>query len=217
MKGKIRKNTTEHVDEKTTEHIAQQMTVTHITAACKLKYLHAFEIEYMDKKGVTRKWELVSRQNIERLNAEIFESIKFSDGTMIFATNREKTHVVLLREFRVSAGHDIYMLPAGLSDGDEPIEITSVREFKEETGMNFEYVSKAPPRYTSVGIINERVEIAFGYYSGEPSTVFQSDNESAEILFVDCDMAKQILQNEDVSVRSALLLEHFFNLNDFFI
>lgn len=193
------------------------MKVTQITAIDKLNYLHAFEIKYMDKKGTTRTWELVSRHNIDRLSAEIFDEERFSDGTMIFATNREKTHVILLREFRISAGHDIYMLPAGLSDGDESLKVTSVREFKEETGMDFEYVSKAPPRYASVGITNERVEIAFGYYSGEPSTAFQSDNEAAEILFVDREMAIQILENEDVSVRSALLLEHFFNLNAFFI
>lgn len=205
MEDKIRKNSTE-----------QTMNVTRVTAIEKLKYLHAFEIEYTDKKGVVRSWELISRQNIGRLSAEIFDNERFSDGTMIFATNREKTHVVLLREFRVSAGHYVYMLPAGLSDGDEPLEVTSMREFKEETGMDFEYVSKAPPRYASVGITNERVEIAFGYYSGEPSTEFQSDNEAAEILFVDRSMAMQILENEDVSVRSALLLEHFFNLNDFF-
>ena len=193
------------------------MKVTRITAIDKLNYLHAFEIEYRDKKGSSRTWELVSRHNIDRLSAENFDEERISDGTMILATNREKTHVVLLREFRISAGHDIYMLPAGLSDGDELVEVTSVREFKEETGMDFEYVSKAPPRYASVGITNERVEIAFGYYSGEPSTAFQSDNEAAEILFVDREMAIQILENEDVSVRSALLLEHFFNLNDFFI
>jgi ADP-ribose pyrophosphatase len=193
------------------------MKVTQITAIDKLNYLHAFEIKYMDKKGSPRTWELVSRHNIDRLSAEIFDEERFSDGTMIFATNREKTHVVLLREFRISAGHDIFMLPAGLSDGDEPVEVTSAREFKEETGMAFEFVSKAPPRYASVGITNERVEIAFGYYSGEPSTAFQSDNEAAEILFVDREMAIQILENEDVSVRSALLLEHFFNLNDFFM
>lgn len=193
------------------------MKVTQITAIDKLNYLHAFEIMYLDKKGSSRTWELVSRHNIDRLSAEIFDEERFSDGTMIFATNREKTHVVLLKEFRISAGHDIYMLPAGLSDGDEPVEVTSVREFKEETGLTFEFVSKAPPRYASVGITNERVEIAFGYYSGEPSTAFQSDNEAAEILFVDREMAIQILKNEDVSVRSALLLEHFFNLNDFFM
>lgn len=193
----------------------KHMKVTQITAIDKLAYLHAFEIGYTDKKGGDRKWELVSRESISRLQAEIFEGKVFSDGVMVFATNREKTHVVMLREFRVSAGHDIYMLPAGLSDGDEPLEVTSRREFKEETGMDFEYVAKAPPRYASVGITNERVEIAFGYYSGSPSTAFQCDNEDADILLVDRDMAQQILSNEDISVRSALLLEHFFNLNDF--
>jgi len=202
--------------QKNADKNSDLMQVTHITAVDKLKFLNAFEITYTDKKGASRIWELVSRQSIQRLHDEIFSGRRVSDGTMIFATNRERTHVVLLKEYRVSAGHAIYMLPAGLADGNEAIEETSKREFKEETGMDFEYVAKAPPRYTSVGITNERVEIAFGYYSGMQSMAFQSDNEWAEILLVDRSMAQQLLENEDVSVRTAQLLEHFFNLNDFF-
>ncbi|HAS73522.1 MAG TPA: hypothetical protein DCS67_05200 [Clostridiales bacterium UBA8960] len=191
------------------------LKVTGIRPLEKLTYLKGFEIEYLNKKGKTKVWELISRQGLNRLEDEVFRGKVYSDGAMIFATNYERTHVVMLREFRVSAGHHVYMLPAGLSDGDEGIEATSVREFKEETGMAFEYVAKAPPRYASVGIVNERVEIAFGYYSGTPSTLFQSEDEEAEVVLVDRNMAMHILENEDVAIRSALLIEHFFNLNPF--
>lgn len=192
-----------------------KMKVTRIKSIDKMAYLNAFQIEYINKIGKPKIWELVSRQGIDRLEKEILRGEVFSDGAMIFATNPERTHVVMLREYRVSAGHYVYMLPAGLSDGDEPVEVTSKREFKEETGMDFEFVSKAPPRYASVGIVNERVEIAFGYFRGEPSSRFQSDDEDAEVILVDRELARKILESEDVAIRSALLLENFFGLNPF--
>lgn len=193
-----------------------KLTIKRITEVDRLHYLKGFRIDYVNREGADKSWELVSRQGIDRLREEIDHGKRFSDGAMIFATNREKTHVVMLREYRVSAGRTIYMLPAGLSDGDEPVSVTSVREFKEETGMDFEFVMSDVPRYASVGIINECVEIAYGYYSGEPSNSHQSPDEEAEIIFVDRHMAQHILEHEDIAIRSALLLRHFFNLNSFF-
>lgn len=180
-----------------------------------LKYLKAFEIEYIDKKGQMRTWEIASRNGIERIENELFSGKVYSDGAMIFATNPEKTHVVLLKEFRVSAGKYLYMLPAGLCDANESIEITSAREFKEETGMNFQFVKASPARYISVGIVNERIEVAYGYYSGTPSKEYLTDEEDAEVVLVDKKMAKELLEQEDVTLRTALLLESFFGLNSF--
>lgn len=193
-----------------------KLTIKKIEQIEKLKYLNAFEITYLNKIGKEKKWELVSRQGIDRLQKELYENEIFSDGAMIFATNREKTHVALLREFRVSAGKYIYMVPAGLTDPGETIEETSKREFLEETGMIFEFVKSAPPRYASVGIVNERVEVAYGFYHGEPSDAHMSVDEDAQVLFVDKAMAAHLLSTEDVSIRTALLLEQFFGLNDFF-
>jgi len=193
-----------------------KLTIKRITEVDRLHYLKGFRIDYVNREGADKSWELVSRQGIERLREEIDHGKRFSDGAMIFATNHEKTHVVMLKEYRVSAGRTVYMLPAGLADGDEPVSVTSVREFKEETGMDFEFVMSDAPRYASVGIINECVEIAYGYYSGEPSNRHQSPDEEAEIVFVDRHMAKHILEHEDIAIRSALLLKHFFNLNSFF-
>lgn len=192
-----------------------KIKVTNISQVERFNYLKSFRIDYINKVGVPKVWEVVSRQGLSRLESEINEGVVYSDGAMIFATDSKHEQVVLLKEFRVSAGHYVYMLPAGLSDENESVEITSVREFKEETGMDFQFVSKAPPRFASVGIINERVEIAFGYYSGEPSSGFQSDDEDAEVLIVNREMAKRILEEEDVPIRTALLLENFFGLNPF--
>ena len=192
------------------------MKIKKVSETKALKYLKSYEIQYLDKKEHLKTWELVSRGSLDRLESEIHHGEIISDGTMIFATDEARRKVVLLKEFRVSAGHDVYMLPAGLSDGEEDVETTSVREFWEETGLTFHYEMSSKARYASVGITNERIQIAFGTYSGEVDLSHQSDEEEAEVIFVDREMAKHLLQNEDVCVRSALLLEDFFQLNAFF-
>lgn len=181
-----------------------------------LKYLNSYCITYTTKSGAVRQWELVSRGDLQRVEAEIFQGASFSDGAMIAAINRARTHIVLLREYRVSQGRYVYALPAGLSDPGETIEEAAVREFKEETGLDLEIASVARERYASVGIIDEKITMVYGYYSGMPSQALQSDNEDAEILIVDREAAKALLKNEEVPIRTALVLEHFFKLNPFF-
>ena len=181
-----------------------------------LKYLNSFVIDYTTKSGKQRQWELVSRQSKDRLEKEIFHSETFTDGAMIFATDSKKEKVVILREYRVSAGQYVYMFPAGLIEEKESVETASIREFKEETGMDFtpHYVERE--RYVSVGIINERVNIVYGQYSGQASNQHQEDNEHAEILIINKEEAKHILDHEEVSIRTAMLLQGFFGLNPFF-
>ena len=192
-----------------------KLTVKKISEVKRLNYLKAFRIDYETKSGREAIWELVSRQGIERLEAEIFQHERFTDGVMIFASNIQKTHVVMIKEFRVSVGSYVYMFPAGLSDLGEAIDIAAKREFYEETGMAFEmsYLSKA--RYVSLGIVNECVNVAFGHYTGQPSTEHQDDKEDAQVVFVDKIEAMRLLNEEDVPIRTAQLLEHFFDLNPF--
>ena len=183
----------------------------------KLKYLNAFIIDYIDRDNIERTWELVSRDGLERLENEINKNKSYSDGVMIFACNKEKTELIILKEFRVVAGKYIYTLPAGLIDSGEDVKKSAKREFKEETGLDIdvEYVEKE--RYTSVGIINEKVSVAYGYYSGTPSKEYQEATEDAEIEIIDKIKAKEIIENEEVSMRTALLIENFFKLNSFLL
>lgn len=192
------------------------MKVKNIRRVKELKYLKSYAIDYYDKNNNEKVWELVSRQGLDRLKNEVFDHESFSDGVMIFATNHKKTKVVLLKEFRVSAGKFVYTIPAGLIDSQESIEESAIREFKEETGLIFKLKQIEPERYTSVGIINEKVNIAYGFYSGIPTQKFQEASEYAEIEILTKEEVKRILKEEEVTVRTALLLKSFFNLNTFF-
>lgn len=196
--------------------MSEKLKIQAIRPTKSLRYLNSFEIEYETIGGKKKIWELVSRQGVDRLKNEIEKNQSYTDGAMMFATNDTKDKIVMLKEYRVSAGRHIYMFPAGLIDSGESIKEASIREFKEETGMKFypEYVERE--RYVSVGIVNERVNIVYGKYDGTPSKENQEDSEDAEILLIDREEAKRILTEEEVSIRSAMLLQNFFKIHPFF-
>jgi len=192
------------------------MKIKSIEPINELKYLRSYKIKYATKSGLERDWEIVSRGDSVRLENEIFNHQSFTDGAMVFATNMEKTDVVMLKEFRVSAGRHIYMFPAGLIESGEDIKIAAKREFKEETGLFLNPMYVERERYVSVGIINERVNVVYGTYSGIPTKDFQEDSEDADIIIVDKNEATRILEEEEISIRSAMLLQNFFKIHPFF-
>lgn len=192
------------------------MKVKYIEKEDSLKFLNGYKIHYETKSGQTRVWELVSRGDLERVEKEIKEHESFTDGAMVFATDERREKVVILREFRVSAGKYMYMFPAGLIEQGEEIMTAAAREFKEETGLTLypELVEKE--RYVSVGIVNEKVNVVYGRFEGTPSKEFQEDSEDADILIIDREEAKRILAKEEVSIRTAMLLQAFYRLHPFF-
>lgn len=177
-----------------------------------LKYLKSFKITYEDRYQTDQVWELVSRQGLERLEDEALRGVKYTDGTMIVAFNQDRSEVVMIKEYRPVAGSYIYAFPAGLSDADESIETTSTREFKEETGLDFHFLGADGPRYTSVGLSNERVHTVYGTFSGTISQDYLDGSEDIEAIIVNKAEAERLLQEEDVPIRTALILMYLFQL-----
>lgn len=176
-----------------------------------LDYLKTFKIIYEDRSGKERIWESVSRGDKDRLEREISGQV-YSDGSMIVAWNREKTQLAMVKEFRVAAGHYVYSFPAGLQDDGEEILDSAIREFKEETGLDLRPLGIDGPRYTSIGLSNEKVHTVFGEYSGSLSQDYLEDSEDIIPLLVDKKKALELLEKEDVTIRSAFILRAFFQL-----
>jgi|LGVF01.1.fsa_nt_gb ADP-ribose pyrophosphatase len=190
----------------------KRLNIIDVKEKKELEYLNGYEISYEDSKGKLRKWELVSREGLDRLKSEMFDSKSYSDGTMICAMDKGKEHVVLIREYRVPAGKYLYSMPAGLMDGDEDVMETAKREFHEETGLVLKPVTFDTERYTSVGLSNEKVTIVYGYYEGTPSSDNLEDNEDIEVVITDKSIARRLLSEEEVTIRTALILQRIFNL-----
>ncbi|MCK5763029.1 MAG: NUDIX hydrolase [Clostridiales bacterium] len=190
----------------------KRLNIIDVKEKKELEYLKGYEISYEDSKRKLRKWELVSREGLDRLKSEMFDGKSYSDGTMICAMDKGKERVVLIREYRVPAGKYLYSMPAGLMDGDEDIMETAKREFHEETGLVLKPAIFDTERYTSVGLSNEKVTIVYGYYEGTPSSDNLEDNEDIEVIIADKSIARRLLSEEEVTIRTALILQRIFNL-----
>ena len=116
-------------------------------------YLKNYEITYRNKAGKDKKYEIVSRKNLES-PADLGTKVS---GVSIVATCKDK--LLLLHEFRMGINRTIYNLCAGMLEDNETIEECIARELYEETGLKLKKIIKLLPpsfsayRYTYINYI----------------------------------------------------------------
>lgn len=174
-----------------------------------LTFNAGFEVEYEDKNGCKKTWELISRGNLDTVRRQIEGGERISASVSIVATDDKKERLCIIRQFRVAAGKYVYEFPAGLMDEGENVEEAAVREFKEETGMELKIDRISPPRYTSIGLSDERCSVVYGTYQGQPSQDFLESDEEITVELADRERLRDILENEDVTLKAALAMEQF--------
>lgn len=167
------------------------------------KYLKNYEITYQNKVGKEKKYEIVSRrelQGIEDLGTA-------PSGVSIVATQNEK--LLLLHEFRMGVNRSIYNLCAGMIEADESIETCIARELYEETGLRVKEIKKIlPPSFAAVAISDTTTYIAFVEAEGEFED-HTSDNEQITARFYTRDEVKALIETEPFSSR-AQMAAYFF-------
>ena len=78
-----------------------------------------------------------------------------------------------------------YGFPAGLVDNGESVAQAARRELMEETGLTVSrFIKVSPPIYSSAGMTDESVAMAYVECEGEPSNSANTDSELIEILFI---------------------------------
>jgi ADP-ribose pyrophosphatase len=117
---------------------------------------------------------------------------KLPDAVVIVAFSDNGTRIVLTKEFRVPIGGFEYGFSAGLIEekdytGAENIQEAAkraaIREFKEETGMEFTPIeASADNLYSTAGLSNESICVVMGLASGKPSGEFLEGTEQIETL-----------------------------------
>lgn len=167
------------------------------------KYLKNYEITYLNKSGREKKYEMVSRrelQGIEDVGGK-------PSGVSIVATCERK--LLLLHEFRMGVNRTIYNLCAGMLDANESIEDCIARELYEETGLHVKKIKKIlPPSFAAVAISDTTTYIAFVEAEGtfEDHT---SENEQIEADFYTREEVSRLLETEPFSSR-AQMAAYFF-------
>lgn len=154
-----------------------------------LKVYHA-KYEHKGKEG---DWYFVSRSKEVPLDAP-----SKSVGVMVVPYHIEKKKLVVIREFRIPLRGYEYSFPAGLIDGEEGPISAAIRELKEETGLNVTNVLlQAPPSYSSAGLTDECLDIVFVHCNGEPDVSGNEGGEDIEVLLMDEEEVKTLLQRRD--------------------
>lgn len=173
------------------------------------KYLKNYELEYENKGGKTKKYEIVSHSEITSAK-ELGEKVS---GVSIVALYEGK--MLLLKEFRMAVNRHVYNLCAGMIEKGESIEEAIKRELHEETGLLVdEIIEILPPSYAAVGFSDVQTNIAIIKAKGTLSDEFLSDNEEIDACFYTKDEVKTLLKTEKFSSR-AQVMAYFFSNNGF--
>lgn len=170
------------------------------------KFLNMYNLSYLNEK--TNKefnYYVASRKDKDNLVAVTGEHGK-ADAVMMFCTYKNGD-VVLIKQFRPAINDYIYESPAGLIDENEdPIDAVK-REVFEETGLQvIECYELIKPSYTSEGMSDENLSIWICEVDGEPNTEHKEENEDIEIVVIKSNDILKFLQNENVSIKTSMML-----------
>ena len=168
-------------------------------------YLKNYEITYRNKAGKDKKYEIVSRKNLEG-PADLGSKVS---GVSIVATCKDK--LLLLHEFRMGVNRTIYNLCAGMLEEGETIEECIARELYEETGLKLQKIKKLlPPSFSAVAISDITTYIAFVEVVDDNISDHTSDNEQIHAAFYTKEQVKELLDTEYFSSR-AQMAAYFFS------
>lgn len=167
------------------------------------KYLKNYELTYLNKAGREKKYEIVSRKELQDIN-DLGTKVS---GVSIIATMDDK--LLLLHEFRMGVNKRIYNLCAGMIEEHETLEDCIRRELYEETGLQVKKIrSILPPSYAAVAISDVKTYIAFVDATGTFDD-HSSVNEDIEKDFYTREQVEKLLESEEFSSR-AQLAAYFF-------
>lgn len=168
------------------------------------KYLKNYEITYLNKAGHEKKYEIVSRRELNGI-----EDVGGKpSGVSIVATQEDR--LLLLHEFRMGVNRYVYNLCAGMIEPNETIEECIARELYEETGLHVKTIKKIlPPSFAAVAISDTTAYIAFVEVEGNLED-HTSENEQIEARFYSRDEVKELLETKVFSSR-AQMAAYFFS------
>jgi len=174
------------------------------------RFLSLFEIRYLDRDGQLKTWQMASR---EQTGPKCFSGrLQSADAVVIVPYHREREQLVVIREFRIALGGFQYGFPAGLVDPGESVEMAVRRELMEETGLTVvRHHRTSPTVFSSSGITDESVVIAYVECLGEPSDAGNRSSEQIETRFVGKSDAEYLCRDDTIlmDVKTWLVLSGF--------
>lgn len=185
------------------------MRIKNINKLTSYRHLNMYEIGYIDRFETEKKWQFVSRQPEPRCASGDFY---YPDAVVIVPFHLGSRALVIIEEFRVPLGDNQYGFPAGLVDEGESIEEAAARELFEETGLKLTtFLKKSPPVYSSSGMSDESIVMAYVECDGSPSNSLNEGSEEITTLMVSQEEALKICNRGDakIDVKTWLVLKNY--------
>ena len=173
------------------------------------KWLNLFKVSYISRTGDEKYWQIASRQKDPKC---IAGGYRRPDAVVIVPFHTVENKMVIIREYRVTLNDFEYGFPAGLVDNGESVEQAARRELMEETGLTVSrFIKISPPLYSSAGMTDESVAMAYVECEGDPSTGANTDSELIDVLLISPAEALRLLSDPALKfdVKTWLALSQF--------
>ena len=185
------------------------MKIFDATIVNKVKFVTLFAVSYLDRRGNTKQWHMVTRGRQPKC---ITGKTGHPDAAIIVPYHRLEDKLVIIREFRVPVGDYQYGFPAGLLDEGEDLAVAAGRELKEETGLTLEKIYRhSPAIFSSAGITDESIAMIFAEVSGTPDKRGNEASEEIDIFLMDRSQIQALVKREDLifGARAWLAMDAF--------
>jgi len=174
-----------------------------------LKWMNMFDVEYVDRNGRHRSWQLASRSRLPKC---ITGKFNVPDAVVIVPFHTAEKKIVITKEYRVPLAGYEYGFPAGLIGPGETVEQTAQRELHKETGLTVtRFLKISTPVYSSSGMTDESVAMVYVECNGQPSTAGNTGAEMIEVQLVTRTQAAQMCENPALKLdaKAWLVLARF--------
>ena len=150
-------------------------------------------------KDHIKEYDFVSRHNFMSREPEVLSKPYKQESVGIFVFNKDKSKMLLIKEFRYPINNYVISTPAGLIDSNESITDAAIRELYEEVGYTEEQVtieSILQPSYSSVGLSDEQTASVFVTVddSVKPKQHLEA-SEDITYFWIDAHQAEYFLEN----------------------
>lgn len=180
-----------------------------------LKWLNLFNVEFIDKYGNNKLWQVASRKKEPKCVTSNFHK---ADAVVIVAFHKTLKKMVVTKEYRVPLAGYEFGFAAGLVDEGETIREAARRELREETGLEItRFIKISPPVYTSAGMTDESVAMVYVECDGEPSNNGNEGAEDIEVIFVSSTEASRLCADTKLKfdAKAWVVLSSFADYGDF--
>ena len=138
----------------------------------------------------------------------IREIIEHSGGACVLYVEENK--VLLVRQYRYAYGENVYEIPAGKLNENEPPIQAAARELEEETGVIADKLELLFVVYPTPGYTDEKIYI-YRAYGGKRTHVHLDEGEFVDVVWADVESVRKMLQNGEIKdAKTIIALQSYF-------